>query len=406
MVIYIPVPIFWALFDQQGSSWTLQATRMKWRVFNIPILPDQIQLLNPLCILVLAPLFGYVIYPMFKKCGILTKPLQKMFVGGVFAAASFLICMFLQFAVEAQDSNAVTLINTVPCTLNVTYTLNNALHTFQMAQNGDFLKVKRPYPDNIDIISTCESKALQYKPSKSYREPGEKAIIAREADLQIIDIPELGRGNVADVKVFVKEKMGSNLRLTDKDGNRFNLTELKQPGLQPIRCFRLELKAKDNQEYTLSGTNFTCRSQKLRVGEGYSYVASLNRCTMNITQAAPSISLIWQAPQYILITVGEVLFSVTGLEFSYSQAPKSMKSVLQAGWLMTVAIGNLLVVIVARFGLEKQSIEFLVFGLAMLVDMIFFAILVYFYKPTLRDSESPNPGNEMYDVAKEQRAAY
>ncbi|KAF0026755.1 hypothetical protein F2P81_021492 [Scophthalmus maximus] len=28
LVLFIPLPMFWALFDQQGSRWTLQATRM------------------------------------------------------------------------------------------------------------------------------------------------------------------------------------------------------------------------------------------------------------------------------------------------------------------------------------------------------------------------------------------
>lgn len=32
-----------------------------------------------------------------------------------------------------------------------------------------------------------------------------------------------------------------------------------------------------------------------------------------------TIHMAWQIPQYFLITVGEVVFSVTGLEFSYSQ---------------------------------------------------------------------------------------
>lgn len=37
------------------------------------------------------------------------------------------------------------------------------------------------------------------------------------------------------------------------------------------------------------------------------------------------------------------------------QAPSNMKSVLQAGWLLTVAVGNIIVLIVAGAGhFEKQ----------------------------------------------------
>lgn len=34
---------------------------------------------------------------------------------------------------------------------------------------------------------------------------------------------------------------------------------------------------------------------------------------------ANNVHIAWQIPQYVLITAGEVLFSITGLEFSYSQ---------------------------------------------------------------------------------------
>ena len=42
-----------------------------------------------------------------------------------------------------------------------------------------------------------------------------------------------------------------------------------------------------------------------------------------------SIHIFWILPQYFVLTVGEILFSITSMEFAYSQAPASMKSVLQ-----------------------------------------------------------------------------
>lgn len=42
-----------------------------------------------------------------------------------------------------------------------------------------------------------------------------------------------------------------------------------------------------------------------------------------------TVNILWQLPQFFVITVGEVLFSITGLEFSYSQASVNMKSVVQ-----------------------------------------------------------------------------
>lgn len=57
------------------------------------------------------------------------------------------------------------------------------------------------------------------------------------------------------------------------------------------------------------------------------------------------VHVLWQLPQYLVLTCGEIMLSITGLEFAYSQAPSSMKSVCQACWLLTVAFGNLLVMV-------------------------------------------------------------
>jgi len=80
-----------------------------------------------------------------------------------------------------------------------------------------------------------------------------------------------------------------------------------------------------------------------------------------MNNASGQISVLWQLPQYIIITAGEIMVSITGLEFAYTQAPDSMKSLIMAGWQLTVAFGNLLVVVVAEIALLPQWQEFLFF---------------------------------------------
>ena len=62
------------------------------------------------------------------------------------------------------------------------------------------------------------------------------------------------------------------------------------------------------------------------------------------SKAEQCVHVLWQLPQYLILTCGEVMLSITGLEFAYSQAPESMKSVCSAAWLLTVAAGNLIVI--------------------------------------------------------------
>lgn len=51
----------------------------------------------------------------------------------------------------------------------------------------------------------------------------------------------------------------------------------------------------------------------------------------------------WQVLAYLVLTVGEILVNVTGLEYAYTQAPAGMKSIITSLWLLTVSVGNLAV---------------------------------------------------------------
>ena len=54
----------------------------------------------------------------------------------------------------------------------------------------------------------------------------------------------------------------------------------------------------------------------------------------------PSIG--WQFLAYALITASEIMVSIVGLEFAYTQAPKNMKSMIMSLYLLSVFVGNML----------------------------------------------------------------
>jgi POT family proton-dependent oligopeptide transporter len=64
-----------------------------------------------------------------------------------------------------------------------------------------------------------------------------------------------------------------------------------------------------------------------------------------VMDAGQQLSVLWQLVPYVLLTLGEVLVSATGLEFAYSQAPTRMKGVLMAFWSLATTIGNLWVLL-------------------------------------------------------------
>jgi POT family proton-dependent oligopeptide transporter len=68
-----------------------------------------------------------------------------------------------------------------------------------------------------------------------------------------------------------------------------------------------------------------------------------------------AFSIAWQILPYVLLTMGEVWVSATGLEFAYSQAPPAMKGALMSFWNLSVTVGNLWVLVV-NAGVRNKSV--------------------------------------------------
>jgi len=89
-IIYLFVAMFWALFDQTGSAWVLQADQMDRNWLGLEWLPSQIGAINPVMIMVFIPIFSVFVYPAINRVFPLT-PMRKISIGFFVAVPSFLI---------------------------------------------------------------------------------------------------------------------------------------------------------------------------------------------------------------------------------------------------------------------------------------------------------------------------
>jgi len=104
--IYVFVAMFWALWNQTGSSWVLQAQKMDCHFLGINWLPSQIQALNPLMILLFIPVFSYWIYPALNRLFVLT-PLRKIGIGLFLTVPTFLIPAWLESRIALGENPSI-----------------------------------------------------------------------------------------------------------------------------------------------------------------------------------------------------------------------------------------------------------------------------------------------------------
>ncbi|XP_061648780.1 solute carrier family 15 member 1 isoform X2 [Phyllopteryx taeniolatus] len=385
LFLYIPLPMFWTLFDQKGSRWTLQATTMHGNFGALVIQPDQMQTVNPILILTLVPIMDSVIYPLIKKCGLNFTPLKRMTVGMFLAALAFVCAALVQVQID----------KTLP-------TFPSASQSQLKLLNMGPQPVKVNLPDNVQ---------LEFSPnqaSEQYLTFGEEEIsVSVESHVGVTRALFLTKGArqtlLLPANVSHEWLLTKDLKAKPQQGNnavRFingmlTAVNVSIAGADPTL---LEPEYYSNYSQIKNGiTTFTIKSDSesckysREFGFGSSYTFFIHStfkfgpsCHESISAVEDikpnSVHMALQIPQYFFITAGEVMFSVTGLEFSYSQAPSNMKAVLQAGWLLTVAIGNFIVLIVAELAkIPEQWAEYVLFASLLIAVCFIFSIMAYFY---------------------------
>lgn len=365
--LFIPLPLYWTLYDLQGSRWTLQATQMNGDIGFYQIKPDQMQLVAPILILILIPSYQWIIYPLLERIGI-GRPLQKLTIGGILVGIAVMLSGFVELKIES--SNAVPELKGM-CQLRIYngQQCDYAVETEYSALNGSMIISSMEM--NQEYIKTNESKSIEYiMQSAASNCPTFRGVfhlkfegtvnyyINSDGISEFYDEPQTQSYGKPSVRVLVNSKVAQRMEIIDiHDKNSpvpFNGSSLFTDRMQFVRPSEYDIR--------IDGTTATL--MVLQPG---------SVSTVLVTQLAPntydsnviilkqsnSVHIAWQLPQYFIVSLAGAMYIVVGISFTYSEGPANMKAVMQSIWLFTIAIGHVLdiLIVAAKFFESQVSYE-------------------------------------------------
>lgn len=468
-IIYLFVAMFWALFDQSQSAWVLQAEKMELKWLGIRWLPAQIQFVNSLFIMLLIPVFSYVIYPAISKVFPLTM-LRKIGIGLLVGVLSFVVSALIETKIDGGDifrcssQSAVSGLEKIRLLDGLTdgtgwssdgtpsadapeeFTIRlrerkawtvNSIEIYPattvtvkeiLAKLDDLalkalsqIKQQKEEGEAQSAIEALSQKADRLKAIKRDAKNAAKGLDKAEAvqaakATALKALTELGEETTflennsyspKDISIFLGDFSGklvpasfSELSNEEKekvtDPKTYNINSgwthignyvLEQTGQNPTD-FSLQEFPLAKATHVLIQIKSNYGSERVKIGEvrvlSNETIPDQSKATAgdvwpNVAALGYKPSVGWQFLAYFILTAAEIMVSITCLEFSYTQAPKKMKSFIMSVFLLSISLGNAFTAIVNAYiqnpdGSSKLagSNYYWFFTIAMLVTAVFF----------------------------------
>jgi dipeptide/tripeptide permease len=320
-LLFALVSFFWAVFDQSSYTWVFFAkTYMDLNILGYSLAPDSIQALNPIFIVLF--IGGALVYRTFLAGNGESKPgmgpTQKMFIGFLLTA----VCMGIMALAGYQTGDPEPAMQLKAKDVELYVPLSPTKLT---GGEVDFKEEKFGNSGGEITFPAGSVRSLQFD---KYGSAGADKVTFKNGVLTLADGKKLvfngGRLDFEQSREVFKDgklELPGAIEFTFRQG-RYQLPD----GVLVIK--------RGNEAQILPGERLKIEPSKatetpnVTIGPG-KYVKPENR-----------VSVWWMALAFFVITIAEVLISVTGLELAFVVAPPSMKGFITACWLLTVFVAN------------------------------------------------------------------
>lgn len=104
ILVFLTIPVFFALYNQVNSTWVLQGEKMTpFHVFGFKVDGERMQAVGSILVMIWVPLLTYLIYPLCERFGLRPTALRRMGVGLVLAGVTYVISGWMQGRIDAGE---------------------------------------------------------------------------------------------------------------------------------------------------------------------------------------------------------------------------------------------------------------------------------------------------------------
>lgn len=331
--LFMVVVFFWAIFDQSSGTWVFFARTYMDREVGLidlgflklrEIPPDGIQTLNPFFIVLLTP-FMVFLWARLERKGYRIRPTQKMFVGFLLVAGTMGIMTIAAF--RSGEKQVVLQVSSEEGTI--------VLPKADLKIVGDAREVTK---DDAKLTE-FDGGTLSFSPTiTATLGKGTKTADGKISFTNGEIVFPNGKLVFEGGKInFEKSKALFPEGIISIDGS---LQSRFRNGTYPLADQELAI---DTWEVKYQSKSAPAEPKAAPKSEKAAKTPSVTISDFDYVPPSERSSVWWMAIAFFVVTVAELLISVTGLELAFTAAPPSMKGFVTGCWLLTVFVANLVI---------------------------------------------------------------